>query len=114
MHDRDLAGLIQVRMGILVGGWAVRGPSGVPDACGTGRRVRAQENGQPFVDASLFLANVELGAAQYGKPRAVIAAILKAAQSLHQNRAGVFFSDVSNDAAHIGGTTMREPPSDSS
>ena len=70
----------------------------------------SQENGQPVVNAPLFLANVELRAAEDGDTRAVIAAILEAAQPFHQDWAGVLFSDVSDDAAHKVGTRMRDPP----
>ena len=89
-------------------------PSRVPDAGGAGRRVKAQENGQSVVDAPLFFANVELRAAEDGDARAVIAAILEAAQTFDKDRAGVFFSNVSDDAAHKGRMMVRDVPSDSS
>ena len=39
VDERELAALVEMRMGILIGRFAVRGPAGVADAVGAGRRI---------------------------------------------------------------------------
>ncbi len=100
VDDGDLAGLVEVRMGIFVRRRAVRGPARVADADGSGDRLGFQQAREALVDFALFLADQQAVAIQHGHARAVVAAIFQPPQSFEQDGRGRFFSDVSNDAAH--------------
>ena len=100
VDDGDLAGLIEVRMGIDVRRRAVRGPARVADAEISRDRFGFQKAGEAFVDFPLFLADEQFVAVQHGHARAVVAAIFQPPQSFEQDGRGRFFTDVSNDAAH--------------
>ena len=51
----DLAGLIQVRVGVFVGRGSVSSPAGVSNAQLAGDRLLLQERGQAFINFPLFL-----------------------------------------------------------
>ena len=88
-------------MGIAVRRRAVRGPAGVADAEVSRDRLGFQEAGEAFVNLPLFLAHEQFVAVQHGHARAVVAAIFQPPQSFEQDGRGRFFTDVSNDAAHV-------------
>jgi hypothetical protein len=108
MYDGDFAGLIEVRMGILIRRRPMRGPARVADADRAGGRLLAQQHGQTLVDIAHFLAHMQPAPAQNGHASAVIAAILQPAQTLNEDRAGVLSADVANNAAHNRIQKMRQ------
>src|SRR5581483_195064 len=122
VHDRDDAGLVRVR--VLVGGAAVRGPAGVADADAPDGRLLAQqvlEVGQLAAaahhsrDRQPLLRRVE-----HGHARGVVAAVLEAAQPFDQDRRALALTNVANDSAHArrspskdalyGSRYFRRPP----
>ena len=78
VDDGDLAVAAEVRVGVGVGGAAVRGPARVADALDAGRRLLLEQLGQ-FGDAAGTLAEVQLRAGQGGQAGAVVAAVFQAA-----------------------------------
>ena len=95
------AGLIQVRMRVLVGRRPVGGPASVADADFAEHRISAQEMGKTFVDLFLFFADLQPAVMEHGQARAVVTAVFEPSQSLEKNRLRLFFANISNDAAHI-------------
>ena len=85
VDDGDQAVAAEVRMGVAIGGRAVRGPAGVADAGAAGRGLIAQMAGQ-VGDAAGPLAQVQVVAGQRGEAGAVVAAIFQAAQAFEQDR----------------------------
>ena len=59
-----------------------------------------EEDGQPFINLALLLADLEVLKAEHGQTGAVIAAVFEPPQSLDENRRCSFLSDVSDNAAH--------------
>ena len=102
VHDDDFAGAIAVRMGIFLGGAAVRGPARVADA------VDAVERS----DANRFfeIAQLARGAANFqlaviaddGDSGRVVAAIFEAAQAVENQRHNALWADITDDSAHDG------------
>src|SRR5439155_12276545 len=97
VHHRDAAVLVRVR--VLVGWLAVRGPAGMTDAGHPARRLLPEplleirelplgpDDGEPFL-------------AQYRHARRVIASVLELAQPVHQQGRALLVAHVSHDAAH--------------
>ena len=96
----DLAGLVQVGMGVDVAGQAMRGPAGVADAERPGDRVRLERLRQALDTADPF-AHVQRAAANVQMPGGVVAAIFQPAQALDEQRRRLFLANVSNYATHI-------------
>ncbi len=102
VDDDDFARAIAVRVGIFLGGTAVRGPAGVADA------VDAFERGD--ADGLFQVAQLSGGAANFelavvaddGDARGVIAAIFEAAQAVENERYDALRPDIADNAAHDG------------
>ncbi len=109
VNDGDLAGLVEVRMGILITRWTVRGPAGVGNAGFARCRVGDQFAGDALVNLALFLADQQVRGMQHGNSRAVIATIFQPTQSLQQDGRGRFLTDVSNNSAHELPISVSEP-----
>ena len=99
VDDDDAAGAVAVRVRVLFGGPAVRGPAGVADAVDAVDRLGA--------DRVLEVDQLARRAAQRDALRAderhargVVAAILHAAQAVQQHGHDRFRTDVSDDSAH--------------
>ena len=101
VNDDDLVGAVAMRVGVLLGGAAVRRPARVA------RDRRGREIGvvgdHRFEIRQLpgAAANVEAVAVDDGDASRVVAAILEPAQALDEDRDDGFVADVSDDAAHI-------------
>jgi hypothetical protein len=59
VDDGDFAGLVEVRMGIFIGGRAVGGPAGVADAEAAGDGLNLEKPGQALVNLALLLADFQ-------------------------------------------------------
>ena len=97
VHHRHAA--VAVRVGVLVGRLAVRGPAGMADAGRAARRLLAE--------ALLQIGELALGAhdreallPQDREARRIIAAVLELAQTLDEQVRAILVADVPNDAAH--------------
>ena len=95
-----------VRMGVAIGGGAVRGPARVADADAAGRRLIAEMSGQ-FGDAAGPFAEVQMRAGQRRHAGAVVAAILQPAQPFDEDRLRLSIADVTDDAAHACSSVNR-------
>ena len=80
-----VAGGIEVRVGVAVGGAAVRGPAGVADAVAARGRVRRDELAQ-FGEPPGLLAEVEFVARAGDHAGAVVPAVLQPPQPFEQDR----------------------------
>ena len=99
VHDDNPARAVAVRVGVLLGGTAVSGPSGMTDAVQPVNRLVADgdlEVGQ------LACRSAERDAfrADQRHARRVVAAIFHAPQAVEQDRHDGFRADVSDDSAH--------------
>ena len=99
VDERDFAGLIEVRMRVLVGRQAVGRPAGVADAGRALGGLLAQERGQ-IVDAAGLLAKLELAVVQNAKPGGIVTAIFETAQAFEDDVGGGLRTDVADDATH--------------
>jgi len=86
VDHRDTAGRVEMRVGVLIGRLAVRGPACVGDAdaalYGVGRHFARDA----LIDLAELLPNAESAVIEHRDPRTVIATVLQAAQSLEQHR----------------------------
>ena len=103
VDDRNPACRVAVRMGVAVGGPAVRGPSGVAQTGGAGQSAdttfgeRILEVGQPARTTADCQATVPI---DQRDSRRVIAAVFHPAQRVDHDAAGLTSSDVADDSAH--------------
>ncbi len=103
VDDGDLSGRVAVRMGVAIGGPAVRGPPGVSEAGaadqvgGVGLGQRGLEVGQPARAPTHGQSAVTV---EQGDARGVVSAVLHAAQRVHDDVAGRALPDVADDSAH--------------
>ena len=99
VDDRDLAGLVGVRMRVGRGGRAVRGPAGMPDAEGTARQIAVElllERGQ----LAGGLVDLEAVAVDDRDAGGVVAAVLEAPEPVDEQVRRWAGTDVSDNAAH--------------
>jgi hypothetical protein len=99
VHDGDTSARVRMRMGIGLGGGAMGGPAGMPDA-----HVRLQgllEHLALQIDDLADLATeLETAVEGNGETRGVIAAVLQALETVHHHDLGEVVPDVADDAAH--------------
>ena len=100
VDERDLAGLVEVRMGIGIRRWAVCGPAGMADADRTAGGLFGQDAGE-IVDTAGFLAEFEFAGVQDAEAGGVVAAIFETAKAFEDDVLGGFLADVADDATHI-------------
>ena len=100
VHDHDGSAAVAMRVRVLFAGTAVRGPAGVADAVGAVDGVVADYLFQ-VAQFAFGAANLQaVVSAGNGDSRRVVAAILKAAQAINNDRNNLFLADVSNNSAH--------------
>ena len=100
VDNDDVAGGVAVRVRVLLGRLAVRGPAGMPDAVGAVCRLQA--------NGFFQLAELAGGAAEGeravpgadGDAGGIVAAVLEASQAVNDDRRCVVGSDVADDSAH--------------
>ena len=97
VDDGDAAA--DVGVGVDLGGRAVGGPAGVADAGGAGERLPL-EAGREAVELALRAPALEGAASERGHARAVVAAVLEAAQGLEQQGCRRPLADHAHDTAH--------------
>ena len=78
------------------------GPTSVAQADCALERIAGHELGKPLVDPALSLPGFETALVKDGQPRAVVATVLKPAQSFEKDWSRLLPADVTDDAAHIG------------
>src|SRR5882724_11541088 len=88
-------------MAISVGRNSVRGPARVADTEISRDGIGLQDGREGAVNLAALFPHEQIGLLQDGDARAVVAAIFQPPQSFEQDWRGRFFSDVSDDAAHI-------------
>ncbi len=102
VDDGDFAGLVQVRMGILIGRRAVGGPARVADAEVARDRFGLQtRRAKPSSILPFSCAGAGRPSREHGHARAVVAAIFQPPQAFEQDGRRCFLADVSDNAAHI-------------
>ena len=102
VNDDDLALAVAMRMGVLFGGAAVRGPARVAQA------VDAIDGGE--ANGFFEIAQLARGAAQFelavvidhGDAGGIVSAIFEAAKPIEDERDNLLRADISDNAAHDG------------
>ena len=99
VHDRDLAGAVDVRVGVLLARLAVRRPARVADAHATGDRrgVERLLEVDQFADAA---RDGQLSGVDDGDARRVVAAVLEPCKPAEQHVSRAAGADVSDDSTH--------------
>ena len=99
VDERDFAGLVEMRVRVLVGRRAVSRPAGMADAGRARGGLLAQERSQ-IVDAASLLPKFELAVVQNAKPGRIVTAIFETAQAFEDDVGGRLCTDVADDATH--------------
>src|SRR3569623_1449542 len=90
-----------MRVRIVIGRRAMRGPAGVAEAERPVKRALLEQEVEAFINFAALLVQVEPAAIQHGDPGAIIDAIFEPPQPFQYDRASLPLSDVTNDSAHI-------------
>jgi hypothetical protein len=99
VHDRDLAGAVDVRVGVLLARLAVRRPPGVPNAHAASDRSGV-ERLLEVDQLSDTARDGELPGVDDGDARRVIAAVLEPCKPAEQHVSRAAGADVSDDSTH--------------
>ena len=99
VHDDDLAGAVLVRMGVLFGRPAVRGPARVADAVDAFERLRVDRLLE-VDELARASAALDLPVADDGDARRVVTAIFKPPQSVDEDGHDFLRAEISDDSAH--------------
>jgi hypothetical protein len=99
VNQRELTGLIDVRVRILIGHPTVGSPTGVAKAYGTARRFPLDQFGQTANPSGAF-ADLHRSVRYQGDPSRVVSPVLQPSKSIHQNWSSFGLSDVTDDSAH--------------
>ena len=102
MDERQFSAGVEMRVRILIGGFAVRGPTSVADTVGAGRRLVRHELSERR-DPAGALPRVYAVAIHNRHARGVVAAIFQTAQTIEQNGRRFRTPDVTDNAAHDRG-----------
>ena len=104
VDERDVAGLVEMRVGVDLGRRAVGGPAGVGNASGGALEKLGRPLGVGAVvelgDFSRCLGDDDPFVIQNGDARRVVAPVFEAAQAVDEHSGRICFSDVSDDSAH--------------
>ena len=100
VDDHDAAGAVLVRVSVLLGGAAVGGPAGVPDAPVAVERLRGEARRQ-VAELARGAAALEAAVLHDGDAGRVVPAILQPAQAVQDHGDRVPPAHVSDDAAHV-------------
>ena len=95
----DLAGLIEMRMGIRVRGRPMRGPAGVANAGVALGRLLGEEGGE-IVDAAALFAELEFSIVHEAETGGVVATVFETAESFEDDGLSGPLANVANDATH--------------
>ena len=101
MHECEFSSRVEMWVGVLVRGLSVSGPACVADAESSGRRLFRHEFSERS-DSPGALACFDAIAVDDGNPCGIVAAILKTAQTIEQDRSCLRTSDVTDNATHGG------------
>ena len=99
VHERQPAGLVEVRVRVGIVGLAVGGPARVGDADLAGRFVLLQQI-RERLDAALALAGLDQAAVDGGQPGGVVAAVFEPPQAVEEDGGRGGLADVADDSAH--------------
>src|SRR5206468_8576765 len=97
--DRGRGRAVDVRMRVLLCRAAVRRPTRMPDAGLAIRRVRRDDRGE-VIELSFRAHDVEMSVLLKSDTRRVVAAVLEASESGHQQWKRRARTDVADDPAH--------------
>ena len=99
VDEGQLAGAIEVGVGILPGDLPMGGPTGVADAGGAADRVLL-DGAAEIIDPADFLADGNQSFFKGGYPGGVIATVFQTAEPLQQDGDRLGTTDISDDSAH--------------
>jgi hypothetical protein len=99
MYQGQLAGGVQVRVGIEIGGGSVGGPTGVADSGMALHRLGPASLGQLLDSAALF-PNLDALAIQDRQASGVITPIFQSPQGIKEDRLGVPWANICDNSAH--------------
>ena len=99
VDDDDIAGAVEMRVRVVVGGLAVGGPAGVADAAAA-MGIRAFEAGAERAELAGALGDTDLLAIERGDAGAVVSAVFEALEAIEEDRRGIALTGVADDASH--------------
>ena len=100
-HDVDAPAGVPVRVRVLLGDSAVRGPAGVADAGGAAQvPVRARHRVAELLEVADRVHAADVAVCHERQPSRVVAAVLEPLEPLEQQVAALARPDVSDDPAH--------------
>ncbi len=99
VDEGDLAGLVEVRVGIGIGRRAVRRPAGMADADFAFGGLFGKDGGQ-IVDATGLLAELELLVINDAEAGGIVTAVFEPAQAFEDDVLGGLPANVADDATH--------------
>ena len=100
VHDDDAAGAVAVRVGVLLGRPAVRGPAGVPDAVFAVERVGLDRPPRDWRACPALRRRLMSPFLHDRDARRVVAAVFEPPQAVDQDGNDGLGADVADDAAH--------------
>src|SRR2546422_11241513 len=106
VHQRHPGVAVAVRVRVALGGNPVGGPARVRDPARAEHRLALQMLGEPL-HAPRELDDRHAGAVLDRNAGGVVAAILQATQTVHQNRRGLALPHVPDDATHVAGEQFK-------
>jgi hypothetical protein len=98
-HPGSMAGSAQVRVGVAVGGRAMRGPAGMADTNAAGSMSILEVAGQ-VLDSSGLLAKMQGVTREGGQSRTVVAPVFDTPESLDKDGFRGSMPGIANDPAH--------------
>ena len=107
VDDGNFPRLIQMRVGIFVGGRSVGGPACMADAQRAYDGLLPYLGNEALIDLALFLPDMEIRSVEDSDAGAVVAAVLEATQPFEEDWTGGFLTHVTNNAAHSDYRTTR-------
>src|SRR5688500_7066661 len=100
VDDGDAPALVPMRVRILVGRRAVGGPARMSEADQPGQGIARKHRRKTFVDLTDPLPDLELAVAHNRQPRAIVAAVFEAPESIQQHGRGLPFAHITNNSTH--------------
>ncbi len=107
VHDDEGSGAVSVRVGVLLGGAAVRRPAGVADAVGAVDGIFGENLGEVAELARSTTDLERVAATSDGDARRVIAAVFEAGEAFHDDGDAGLGADVTDDSTHTRSVAAR-------
>lgn len=100
VHDGDAPRIVEMRVGIGIGGSAVGGPTGVPDPCGPGRKGLLHQRLLQIDELPGLLHGGKPAVRENGDARGVVTPVFEALEPRDDNIKRGLPTDVTDDSTH--------------